>query len=545
MAAVFRLIKNLHKSMLGLLLCVMIMPSHATSGLLAKTAAQAKPAETQTDQDSFGRDTPRSAVQGFLHALANDPQLTLEYLDSGFIKTLKKDKDKETLVVNLRHALDKGGRIDPMLSISDKSEGNLADMLPNDEEKVGSIELAGENIDLLLIKKINKDNVVYWQLSSKTLEAIPKTLNATPVGLSDHLGLQELQGKRLFGQDMADVASLATLIVLGLLLMWFLIWLGYWFLALTYPRLTKRRFAIPPKVILPLAVVILAQMLPEIMLQAGVPLTLRLAVIRVQDVVAYLAMTWLIMRLIDGVFKRAETLSLKKKRPEQVSLLNLSRKVAKAILIVMALILVLGNLGFDLTTGIAALGIGGIALAFGAQKTIENLIGSVVVVADRPIHVGDFGRFGQFEGTVIDIGIRSSRIRTLDRTVVTIPNGEFSAMQIESYTARDMFHFLHNLYLQRDAKPQELSRMITGLKAFLLTHPNTNHEWTQVRISEMRQDCFVVEIRCYIPADDVRMFYDKQTELAIDVLAHIENYQVKHALPSQNIYLADKPQNTP
>ena len=545
MTTAFNSIKKLHKSMLGLLLCVMIMPSHATSGLLAKTATQAKPTETQTDQDSFGRDTPRSAVQGFLHALANDPQLTLEYLDSGFIKTLKKDKDKETLVVNLRHALDKGGRIDPMLSISDKSEGNLADMLPNDEEKVGSIELASDNIDLLLVKKINKDNVVYWQLSSKTLEAIPKTPDATPVSLSDHLGLQELRGRRLFGKDMADVASLATLIALGLLSVWFLIWLGYWFLALTYPRVTKRRFAIPPKVILPLAVVILAQMLPEIMLQAGVPLTLRLAVIRVQDVVAYLAMTWLIMRLIDGVFKRAETLSLKKKRPEQVSLLNLSRKVAKAILIVMALILVLGNLGFDLTTGIAALGIGGIALAFGAQKTIENLIGSVVVVADRPIHVGDFGRFGQFEGTVIDIGIRSSRIRTLDRTVVTIPNGEFSAMQIESYTARDMFHFLHNLYLQRDAKPQELSRMITGLKAFLLTHPNTNHEWTQVRISEMRQDCFVVEIRCYIPADDVRMFYDKQTELAIDVLVHIENYQVKHALPSQNIYLADKPQNTP
>lgn len=552
MNVIFLLIQKLYRQgRVGLLvLCLgifslgmTIMPSYATSGIFAKTATQnSNNTAQQTDQDSFGRDTPRSTVQRFLHALATDPQLTLEYLDSGFVKNIK-EKDKQDFVANLQHALDIGGRIDPTLNISDKTEGDLADMLPSNEEKVGSIELVGKSIDLLLVKKMSKDNVVYWQISPKTLDAIPTNLKETPTGLSDRLGFQNLKGTYLFGQDLADIASLLVLIALGLLSMWLLVWLLYWLVALTYPRLTKRRFAIPQKVILPLAVVILAQMLPEIMLGAGVPLILRSWVIQVQDVVAYLAMTWLVLRLIDGVFKRAEALSLRKNRPEQVSLLNLSRKIAKAVMLVMALILVLGNLGFDLTTGIAALGIGGLALAFGAQKTIENLIGSVVVVADRPVHVGDFCRFGTMEGTVIDIGIRSSRIRTLNRTIVTVPNGEFSSMQIENYTARDMFHFLHNLYLQRDVSPQELNRLITGLKAFLLTHPNTNHEWTQVRISELRQDCFVVEIRCYIPADDVRMFYDKQTELVIDVLTHLQTYQIKHALPSQNVYLKDNLQD--
>ena len=182
-------------------------------------------------------------------------------------------------------------------------------------------------------------------------------------------------------------------------------------------------------------------MLPEIMVQSGVPVTLRASVTRAKDVVAWLAMGWLALRLIDVVFRRAEAISLRRNRPEQVSILTLLRKVAKAFMLILALIIILGNLGFDLTTGIAALGVGGLALAFGAQKTIENLIGSVVVVADRPVHVGDYCRFGDMEGTVIDIGIRSSRIRTLNRTIVTLPNGEFSAMQIENYTARDMFYF--------------------------------------------------------------------------------------------------------
>ncbi|MFP3334728.1 mechanosensitive ion channel, partial [Pseudomonas sp. SIMBA_064] len=90
----------------------------------------------------------------------------------------------------------------------------------------------------------------------------------------------------------------------------------------------------------------------------------------------------------------------------------------------------------DLTTGIAALGVGGLALALGAQKTIENLVGSVVVVADSPVRIGDYCKFGTYEGTVIDIGIRSSRVRTLSRTIVTVPNGDFSSMQIENFTSR-------------------------------------------------------------------------------------------------------------
>ena len=180
------------------------------------------------------------------------------------------------------------------------------------------------------------------------------------------------------------------------------------------------------------------------------------------------------------------------------------------------------------------------ALAFGAQKTIENLIGSVVVVADRPVHVGDYCKFGTYEGTVIDIGIRSTRIRTLNRTIVTVPNGEFSALQIENFTARDMFWFLHNLFIKRTADLAEVERMIADLQGFLASHSLTNDEWNQVWIKELRQDCYVIEMRAYIPASGAQEFYDKQSQLILQVLKFLENYQVEHALPSQTVVLDDK-----
>lgn len=512
----------------------MAIPAHAVSAL-TKTGTNEAATESATTQDSFGRDTPRSTMQNFVKALSDkDVELTQKYLDAEFIK---KQKDSEAMIHTLQIALDTGGRLQSDLSISDKPEGDLADKLPSDVEKVGTIELGGDAIDLLLTKKMDKNNVVYWQISKDTLSKLPKDLKENQATLADNLGLAFLSDRYFFEHKLSDVLSLMVLIAIGLSILWGALWVLWGVCAFVYPKLRGKPFGIPSKALLPLAVVILSSMLPEMMVQVGIPVTLRSAVTRGIEVVAWLAMAWLVLRIIDVVFGRAEANSLKRKRPEQVSILNLLRKIAKAFMLILAVIIIFGNLGFDLTTGIAALGVGGLALAFGAQKTVENLIGSVVVVADRPVHVGDYCRFGTMEGTVIDIGIRSSRIRTLNRTIVTVPNGEFSAMQIENYTARDMFYFYHFLYLKRSASPNEIGRLVHELQLFLENHVYVNDEWTLVRISELRQDCFVIEMRCYLNASDVTVFYKKQSELLVEVLNEVAKYDVEHALPSQEIQI--------
>ncbi|MDN5891309.1 MAG: mechanosensitive ion channel family protein, partial [Psychrobacter sp.] len=147
----------------------------------------------------------------------------------------------------------------------------------------------------------------------------------------------------------------------------------------------------------------------------------------------------------------------------------------------------------------------------------------------------DYCSFGTQAGTVIDIGIRSSRVRTLDRTVVTVPNSDFSSMQIENYTSRDMFHFLHNLYIKRNADIDVIFKMVKDLDKFLNDHELTNQEWNQANILELRQDCYIIQLRAYVNSFDVIEFYGKQDTLLVEILTLVKKYKVEHALPTQQL----------
>lgn len=480
--------------------------------------------------DSFGRDTPRHTVQGFISALSeNDYLLASNYLN------LSKSDNPTTVVRQFKQALDAGGRFQPDLQISNTPEGNLTDQLPPSQENVGVINIGEKSVSLLLERVVSKENEQYWQFSSETLSSIPEVIENSEPTLVSRYTVDSLDGKKLFGYQLADLVAALSMIVSSFVLTYIAVWLLYHLLRIVYPRVRGVPLPLPDKVILPLSVVIMALILSEVMVYAGVSVTLREPVNRFTDIASWLALTWLLLRVIDAIFTRAVNLSYKKNYTERVSILGLLRKVVKALLLIFAVIVIFGNLGFDLTTGIAALGVGGLALALGAQKTIENLVGSVVVVADSPVRIGDYCKFGTYEGTVIDIGIRSSRVRTLTRTVVTVPNGDFSSMQIENFTSRDMFRFFHQLYLKRTADIDVVFKMVKDLDEFLNEHEMTNQEWNQVNILELRQDCYVIQLQAYINANDVMEFYDKQNVVFVDVLNQVAKYDVEHALPTQQL----------
>ena len=480
--------------------------------------------------DSFGRDTPRHTVQGFIKALGdNDYLLASNYLN------LSKSDNPTTVVRQFKQALDAGGRFQPDLQINNTPEGNLSDQLPPSQENVGVINVGDKSVPLVLERVASKQGEQYWQFSNDTLSSIPEVIENYQPTLVSRYTIDSLDGKKLFGYQISDILAALAIIVSSFIFTYIVVWLLYYLLKLIYPRLRGETLPLPNNVILPLTVVITALILAEVMVYAGISVTLREPIKRFTDIASWVATTWLLLRVIDSIFTRAVNLSYKKNYTERVSILGLMRKVVKALLLIFAVIVIFGNLGFDLTTGIAALGVGGLALALGAQKTIENLVGSVVMVADSPVRIGDYCSFGNQAGTVIDIGIRSSRVRTLNRTIVTVPNSDFSSMQIENYTSRDMFHFLHNLYIKRNADIDVVFKMVKKLDQFLDEHELTNQEWNQANISELRQDCYVIQLRAYINAVDSIEFYRKQDDLLVDVLTLVKKYDVEHALPTQQL----------
>lgn len=515
-----------------MLLCTVlpIMAWSAESNVLGINESGGEATTEAAMPDPFGRDTPRQTVQGFISALGdNDYLLASNYLN------LSKSDNPATVIRQFKQALDAGGRFQTDLQLSNVPEGNLTDQLPPSQERVGDIRIGDKNIPLLLERVVSKTGAQYWQFSSETLKPLAEVVENTEPTLVARYTSETLQDKKLFGYQLTDLVAAVVLTISSFVLTYVLVWLLYHLLKLAYPRVRGLNLPLTRKVILPLSVVIMALMLSEVMVYAGVSVTLREPVNRFTEIASWLAMTWLLLRVIDAIFSRAEAMSYKRNHIERVSILGLLRKIVKALLLIFAIIVIFGNLGFDLTTGIAALGVGGLALALGAQKTIENLVGSVVVVADSPVRVGDYCKFGAYEGTVVDIGIRSSRVRTLSRTIVTIPNGDFSSMHIENYAARDMFRFLNNIYLKRTAKIDEVFRLVKDLNTFIDKHELTNQEWNQVNINELRQDCYVIQLQAYVNATGIIEFYDKQNVLFVDILNEVDKYDVEHALPTQQL----------
>ena len=161
----------------------------------------------------------------------------------------------------------------------------------------------------------------------------------------------------------------------------------------------------------------------------------------------------LLLRLVDVgerlVQGRLQSAALVESR----GLLRLLRRVAQGLVIAGGVVFALRYFGFDPTAALAGLGIGGIAIALAAQKTLENVIGGFSIVLDKAIRVGDFLKVGETLGTVDFIGLRSTRIRTLERTIVTVPNGQMATVNIETLSQRDRFWFRHvvGLTLRHDA----------------------------------------------------------------------------------------------
>ena len=216
----------------------------------------------------------------------------------------------------------------------------------------------------------------------------------------------------------------------------------------------------------------------------------------------------------------------------------------KFALVAIALFAVLANFGFDVTTGLAALGIGGLALALGAQKTIENLVGSMTLVADHPLRIGDFCKIGQTYGTVEDIGMRSTRLRTLDRTILTVPNGELATLQIENFTQRDRFWLHHELAIRLDTPPARMRTLLKDLRRLLEIDPRLDPQSNRVRVLRADRDAIAIEIFAYAFAADFNGFLEIQEEILFRVFETLRDNGVALALPAQALYLDEAGRQT-
>jgi MscS family membrane protein len=186
---------------------------------------------------------------------------------------------------------------------------------------------------------------------------------------------------------------------------------------------------------------------------------------------ATLAVFWAIWRSVDVWAEFVMERPWARDNASARSLMSVARNFAKVFVAVGGLVATLAALGYPVATVLAGLGIGGLALAFGAQKTIENLFGSISLAADQPFRVGDFVKVEDFTGNVERIGMRSTQIRTLDRTLISLPNGKLADMRIEDFASRDRIRFAATVQLVYGTTEEQVRRVVADVEAMLRASP--------------------------------------------------------------------------
>ena len=236
-------------------------------------------------------------------------------------------------------------------------------------------------------------------------------------------------------------------------------------------------------------------------------------------------------------FAAADEASRRRADANLASLLPLTRKIATATVLAIGVVAVLNELGFQVASLLAGLGIGGIAVAFGAQKTVENVFGSLAIGVDRLFRVGDFVKVEDFARARRDHRDALDRFRTLDRTLITIPNGKLSDMRTETFAVRDRIRLFANLGLSYDTTAAQMREVIAGIEGALRAHPRIYPEGIGVRFNEFRDSSLNVEVMAWFQTASWDEFCLIRTEVFLQLMEIVERAGSSLAFPTRTVHL--------
>jgi MscS family membrane protein len=505
---------------------VWAVPAAAQRGAAPPSAAPAAASQPEPWTDPLGRSTPRGTVRGFIDAgLAGDYARAAQYLNT-------RRRDAADLANKLFVVLD--ARLPArQMRITDQPEGS--DPSTPDVETIGTVVGNSGSAPVVLerVKRASEQGPV-WLFSQETIDAVVGLHGEITTSRWSGLVPEFLLSNRVGGLRLVDIFS----ILLGLPLLYVatvllnravtpLIGMGF------RTAGSARPSVLPGSARLLLVIVAGRWLMTTLPISlAARQLWTSLTVLIVIGTVARLLM------LLNGEAERYILERVAASHQGASSLLRLLRRGADLLIIFAAVIAVLFQFGIDPTPALAGLGVGGIAVALAAQKTLENVIAGASIIFDKAVHVGDFLKMGEVQGTVEHIGLRSTRIRTLDRTLVSVPNGQIANVSLETFSARDKFWFHPAVGLVYDTRPEQIREVVDGIRRMLLEHPLVDIPSVRVRFFQLGASSLDIDVFAYLQARDWNHFLEIQEQLLFSITEIVSRAGTSIAFPSQTMYLA-------
>lgn len=481
---------------------------------------------TPSANDPLGRTSPQESVVHFLEAChARDYLKAILYLDLRRMPAAQRAEEGQELARQLEDLLDDTSF--EITTLSRDPEGDQNDGLAATTERLATFKVNGKTIELQLERAELRPGVRVWLVSPDSVALIPQA----------HQLVGETSFEKKLPQPLVTLEILDTpvwrwlALILAVIALWVASGLVATLLAVTMKNIPAMRdFRRPLRVCLTAAGLRAA-------MEFASPATLsRTALERGLALIFVLGLAGLGAVLVDLVGERWRSRLDPRMQAVSYSVLPLVRQILKLTLYVAAILSILSAWGYNTSTILAGLGVGGLAVALAAQKTIENLFGGISVIGDRPVLVGDVCRFGDRTGTVMHIGLRSTRIRTPERTIVSVPNAQFSSMPLENISGRDKIWFHPTFSLRMDTTSEQLLQVLSSLRDILTGQSRIEAGKIPVRFIGIGPYSLDVEVDAFVTTADNDEFIPIRQELLIEMLKAIEHAGTALAVPIQESF---------
>ena len=497
----------------GLVLAIVFVAALlSTAPVSAQTSSAPSPAAPvapATPTDALGRDTPRGTLLGFMRASRDGKdEVASHYLNAPLTGQAARDLARQLYVVLDRRLPARLGEL------SDEPEGSRANPLKPEQDVIGTIPTNNGPLEIVVEHVHREAEPSYWVFSRQTLETIPEIYSEIDLISVDRylpglIGKPRLGGVRIVAWLMFALLVPVLYRLLGIL-------------------------KLPGSVRL----LLLAFSIRWLTTSVDLPLRERQLWSALAAILFLVSVLGLLMRLNARAERYVAEHFRDPTRVEVASLVRLMRRIGDVLLVVAAIFVALQHFGLDPTAALAGLGIGGIAVALAAQKTLENVIGGLSLIFDKAVRVGDFLKLGDTVGTVDSIGLRSTRFRTLDRTILSVPNGQIANATLETLSVRDKCWFRHVLTLQYGTKAAQLRRIMDEIRTLLGAHAAIDTESIRVRLFRFGPSSLDIELFAYAVTSEWARFLEIQEELLVSVMEIVEVNGSAIAFPTQTLHIA-------
>jgi MscS family membrane protein len=518
------------------LLSLLCAPLLAQSVLKALSTGVSSAQAAAKSADPLGRDTPRGTLTGFMQAAqAGDNERAAEYLQ---LPRQENEIDSSRVVKDLKTLLNQAyvGRLG---SITDNPELAYDPRLEPNQQRVGEFTVNGKELPLIVVRVPDGNSGHLWLISWSTLNKAEDLANDVrsheverrlPHILVHFTFLSIPLWVWLVFLLLIPLALLAGAIAVAVVAA------PAWLLA----RINHRaaRSEVWTNIRGPVLLFATAAAHAIGMRMITVPLLFREYYSKVLGTALLFAVAWLLWDFVTVWTRRTRRRMITPEERGTLSLTLLLHRMLKIAIVTVALFSILYLAGLNPSAALAGLGIGGIAVALAAQKTIENLFGGISILTDRVMRIGDLCRVGDTIGTVEDIGLRSTRIRTFERGLISVPNGSLALANIENLSARDKMRVFCKIGLHYETSREQLNHVLTQVSTMLRDHARIENATAWIRLAKLADSTLELEMQAYVLTRDYDDFTIVRQDLLLRVMDIIAACGCSLAYPSQTVYLA-------